>query len=354
MRRGTFVPATMPYGYTKKERPYVVVEQEANVVKKIFSDYLMGIGIAEIAANLNKCNATDSLPTHQRWTPHAVSRILKNEKYAGNSLWQKTYHTKGFPTKQKNNHGEVTQYYLKSTHVPIIASEVFETVQTLLKRRGEEYFPGKEQDSPLNRNIVCGICGTIFRKKRVRGNMYWVCRVHERNKERCEMRPLCEIDIKEAFLRIYHKLQCGKSVLDKMTADLQAAQNGKMLWSADIVELNNQIADITRQDRLLAQLKQQGLVDPDLFISRRDALAEQLRAVKLEKERLLKSEENPTISQTRVLLETLEAAPEFLDTFDEELFREIVDKIIVESNERLRFRLINGLELTENIERTVR
>ena len=127
-----------------------------------------------------------------------------------------------------------------------------------------------------------------------------------------------------------------------------------MLWSADIVELNNQIADITRQDRLLTQLKHQGLVDPDIFISRRDALAEQLRAVNLEKERLLESEENPTIAQTRVLLETLEAAPEFLDTFDEELFREIVDKIIVESNERLRFRLINGLELTEDIERTVR
>ena len=127
-----------------------------------------------------------------------------------------------------------------------------------------------------------------------------------------------------------------------------------MLWSSDIVELNMQIANITRQDRLLAQLKQQGLVDPDFFISRRDALAEQLRAVKLEKERLLESEENPTIFQTRVLLETLEAAPEFLDTFDEELFREIVDKIIVESNERLRFRLISGLELTEDIERTVR
>ena len=354
MRRGTFVPATMPYGYTKKERPYVVVEQEANVVKKIFSDYLMGIGIAEIATNLNKCNTADSLPTHQRWTPHAVSRILKNEKYAGNSLWQKTYHTKGFPTKQKNNHGEVTQYYIKSTHVPIIAPEIFETVQTLLKRRGEEYFPGREQDSPLNRNIVCGICGTIFRKKRVRGNMYWVCRVHERNKERCEMRPLCEIDIKEAFLRIYHKLQCGKSVLDKMTADLQAAQNGKMLWSADIVELNNQIADITRQDRLLTQLKHQGLVDPDIFISRRDALAEQLRAVKLEKERLLESEENQTIRQTQFLLETLESSPDFLDTFDEELFRELVEKIIVESNNRLRFRLINGLELTESIERSVR
>ena len=121
-----------------------------------------------------------------------------------------------------------------------------------------------------------------------------------------------------------------------------------------MVELNNQIADITRQDRLLTQLKYQGLVDPDIFISRRDALAEQLRAAKLEKERLLESEENQTIRQTQILLETLESGPEFLDTFNEELFRELVDKIIVESNERLRFRLINGLELTEPIERTVR
>ena len=41
------------------------------------------------------------------------------------------------------------------------------------------------------------------------------------------------------------------------------------------VELNNQIADITRQDRLLTQLKHQGLVEPDIFISCRDALVEQ-------------------------------------------------------------------------------
>ena len=161
--------------------------------------------------------------------------------------------------------------------------------------------------------------------------------------------------IVKAFLKLYFKLRNpGFSTLVQLTTDLRTARNSKFLWNPDIIELNAKIADITRQDRLLAQLKQQGLVDPDLFISRRDALAEQLRAVKLEKERLLESEDNPTISQTRGLLETLEAAPEFLDTFDEELFREIVDKIIVESNECLRFRLINGLELTEDIERTVR
>ena len=120
------------------------------------------------------------------------------------------------------------------------------------------------------------------------------------------------------------------------------------------MDLNSKIANLTRQDHLLTYLKQQGLVDPDIFISRRDGLAEQLRAFKLEKVRLLEDKENQVIQQTQIMLEVLESGPEFLDFFDKELFRELVDKIIVESNEHLRFRLINGLELTEIIERTIR
>ena len=164
-----------------------------------------------------------------------------------------------------------------------------------------------------------------------------------------------ETEITEAFLRVYFTLKHhGDQVLTRLIQDLQAAKNGKLLWSEDIVELNKQIADIACQERLLAQLKQQGLVDPDIFISRQNELAEQLRAVKLEKERSLEAEEDQTIQQIQELIEALEAGPDFLDAFDGELFRELVDKIIVESNDRLRFRLVNGLELTEPIERTVR
>ena len=182
-----------------------------------------------------------------------------------------------------------------------------------------------------------------------------ICRLHEDSIKSCYLQPIPEETILSATTHIYYKLRnSGFQVLSQLLITLQTARNGKFLWHPDIVELNDQIADITRQDRLLTQLKHQGLVDPDIFISRRDALAEQLRAVKLEKERLLESEENQTIRQTQLLLETLESGPEFLDTFDEELFRELVEKIIVESNERLRFRLINGLELTESIERSVR
>ena len=53
-------------------------------------------------------------------------------------------------------------------------------------------------------------------------------------------------------------------------------------------------------------------------------------------------------------MDVLEDGPDFLDSFDVELFDALVEKIIVDSNERLRFRLKNGLELLEQIERTRR
>ena len=163
------------------------------------------------------------------------------------------------------------------------------------------------------------------------------CRGHEESTELCDLLPIAEEAVVSAVFHLYYKLRHqGVPILTQLLADLQNARKGKLLWSLDIVALNQKIADITRQDRLLAQLKQQGLVGPDIFISRQNELAEQLRAAKLEKERFL------------------EAGPDFLDAFDGELFRELVDKIIVESNDRLRFRLVNSLELTEPIERTMR
>ncbi len=60
------------------------------------------------------------------------------------------------------------------------------------------------------------------------------------------------------------------------------------------------------------------------------------------------------VDRTRDLMDVLEDGPDFLDGFDAELFDALVEKIIVDSNERLRFRLKNGLELPEQIERTRR
>ena len=91
-----------------------------------------------------------------------------------------------------------------------------------------------------------------------------------------------ESEITEAFLRVYFRLKrYGEEILTQLIQALQAAKTGRLLWSEDIISLNKRIADIASQERLLAQLKQQAIVDPDIFISRSNQLAEQRREAKL-------------------------------------------------------------------------
>lgn len=101
-------------------------------------------------------------------------------------------------------------------------------------------------------------------------------------------------------------------------------------------------------------LNRQGAVDSDIFITKNNQLAEQLRKAKQQKEKLYNLEHDQVIDQTQQLLETLLTGPEILDAFDEELFCELIDRITVQSNTQVRFRLKNGLEMTESMERTVR
>ena len=148
---------------------------------------------------------------------------------------------------------------------------------------------------------------------------------------------------------------CFDSAIDaEMLTNLQTIRNRRMLWSPDIVALNKRISDLTSQNQTLAFLKQQGLVDPDIFIAKTNELTKQLRQAKQEKEKLMDAESDMTALQTRDLIDLLKGGPEFLDSFDAELFGELVEKIIIESNDSVRFCLKNGLELRESIERTMR
>ena len=131
-------------------------------------------------------------------------------------------------------------------------------------------------------------------------------------------------------------------------------RNRQMLWGADIIELNKRISDIISQSHKLTVMQKSGNVDPDIFIAKSNRLAEQLRQAKQQKERLQYQEDDGIIEATEQLLEAINAGPAMLESFDEELFCELIDKVIVESNTKIRFRLKNGLELPETIERTVR
>ena len=203
--------------------------------------------------------------------------------------------------------------------------------------------------------VFCGICGNSYRRAVCGQKTYWVCRQHYRDKDRCPSGRIPEEEIYAAFLRVYHKLRLhGGPILKQMLSDLQSVRERRMLWSVDVVELNKRIADISDQDRMLADMNKCGLVDPDIFISQSNEFARQFRAAKQEKERLMADGDDDTVPRTRELMETLETLPEFLPAFDGEIFVDLVAKITAEADGTLRFQLKNGLELTETTERSVR
>ena len=320
----------------------------------IFARYLSGQSTADIAAEITKLG----IPTRDGtpyWQYTTICYILQNERYAGNSLLQKYYATDTLPIKKKRNLGSKDQYYISESHPPIIDQNTFDKAQILFRAKGDKISKRSRDKHIFTHKIVCGNCGTYFGRKVCRATPYWICRKHNQSNHECSMVQIQEAKIMEAFLQLYYNLKHhGEPILTKMTTSLQAIRNRRMLWSLDVIELNKQISDFTSQNQMLATLKQQGLIDPDIFISQSNELTEQLRSVKLKKERLLAVDGDNTIAQTRELMEILDDGPDFLDSFDAELFGELVETIIVESNERIRFRLKNGLELAETIERTVR
>jgi len=178
---------------------------------------------------------------------------------------------------------------------------------------------------------------------------------HDVDGNACDTTQIPETEIYSAFLRLYHKLKTsGTQILMQMVSDFRAVKDRQMLWSIDIIELNKRISDLSDQNRMLADMNKLGLVDSDIFISQSNALNAQLRAAKQEKERLLGSSQDETIPKTLEMLEILDNMPDFLPVFDEDIFGDLIDKVIALSNEEICFHLKNGLQVSEKIERTMR
>ena len=354
MSKGRFSTCKAPYGYRLVKDHLEIQEDEASIIRHIFDRYLAGVSMENIAKEITAlgCPTRDGT---QYWQLTSIQYILQNEKYAGDSLSQKKYTTRSFPRQQKINHGERKQYLVIDSHPAIISREIFQKVQELLTQRSAAIHPRSDVPHAFARKVVCGHCGTLCKRKNCGGSVNWACRRHDKSITACPNTQVPEEQMKNAFLHVYYNLKhYGTSILTQLISDLYAARTGSLLWSENIVEINKQISDIASQERLLAQLKQQGVVDPDIFISRGNQLAERRRELKLQKERILRSEEDHTIQQTQDLLDVLESGPDWLDDFDEQLFSDMVEKIVVVDNETLRFRLLNGLEVTEKIERTRR
>ena len=133
------LPTTFLLGYDKdRYGKLVIVEEEAEVVRYIYSCFLDGQTTREIAESLTESH----IPTVKGkdvWNSGTVRNILRNEKYCGDVLMQKSFTLDCFSHKTVKNRGERPQYRLKNNHPAIIRRDAWEKVQEMLlhpRRKG--------------------------------------------------------------------------------------------------------------------------------------------------------------------------------------------------------------------------
>jgi DNA invertase Pin-like site-specific DNA recombinase len=153
-------------GYRLRDGKLQIVPEEAEIVRRIFSEYLSGKGKLAIAKSLN----ADGIGTINggRWRESVIHKILQNEKYTGDLLLQKTYVADPITKKGRINKGEKRMYQVSDSHEAIISKEMFAEVGREITRRAATH---KNKVSPANPEypftglIHCDICGSKYKRK---------------------------------------------------------------------------------------------------------------------------------------------------------------------------------------------
>jgi len=356
MEKGDYLSPSTPYGYRLEERTLEVIPEQAEVVRRIYAAYLSGQGKDDIARQFN----SEGIPRtggREVWHPSTVSYILTNISYTGNMIWQKSFATNDIPFRQVRNRGEKPRYFVEDCHEPIISTEEFQRVQTLMESRRSRQQHGKSgTENLLAKKIHCGNCGTLFRRKTVNGKTYWTCHRHDRQKDFCGISQIPESELIRAVLRMYHKLKAHTAeILAPVLDQLTELREKELRSNRKINDIDKEIAQLAEQNHVLVRLKSKGYVDSALYLSQTEEITLRLRELRAQRRRIMDATgEDSQQKATEAMLDYLDGSPEVLTELTEELFESLVDSLIVLTETELNIRLHNGLILKETMERMAR
>lgn len=197
-------------GYTCVDDTLAIVPEQAEVVRKIFELYLQGLSLGQIKSYLESQGIKTAMGK-ETWDTKTIHKMLKNEKYKGDTMLQKTV-TEDFMTGKKiKNTGQQNRYYIKDSHPAIVSAEVFDKIQEEMAKRarfvsnedGTLETSGSKYNSKylLGNLLVCVDCGLPYRRRTERGKVVWRCATRiEKRRQACSNSPtLDEVWIQNAL-----------------------------------------------------------------------------------------------------------------------------------------------------------
>lgn len=332
-------------GYTKDEDGHLIIDlAEAEVVKRIYYEYLEGASLAQIGEGLQ----VDGILTaagKAKWRPETLKKILKNEKYIGDALLQKTYTVDFLTKKRVKNNGIVPQYYVENSHEAIIPRVLYMQVQEEMVRRANLHSGANRKKRvysskyALSSIVYCPKCGDIYRRiawnNRGKHSIVWRCvsRV-EYGPGCCDAPTVQESELQDAVMQAINTAYHSRNgVIEQLQQNIDAVLFESEQPADDVdgrleelqkklLELANSKADYTEiADEIdcLRELKQNTLVES----AERDGLRQRID----EMVGFLNEQESE------------------IESYDEVLVRKMVEKVTV-YEEIFVIELKAGVEIT--------
>lgn len=328
-------------GYDKDEEGHLIVNpEEAEVIKRIFREYLEGASCLKIAKGLER----DGIRTSRgnpRWHDSTVRKILENEKYMGDALLQKTYTIDFLNKKRGKNNGNLPQYYIEDDHEPIVSKDIYLKVQEEMARRSSERDhngnrKGFSANHAFSQIVVCEHCGRHFRRIHWnnRGNkvVVWRCKTRMVDKNRCMARTVTEETLQNAFVDALNEM-IGNSdeYLKRLKRNLKTAIDH---------------CDTESEDALAERMRQlqQELIDRTEKRENYDDLAEEILRLREQQEQVTMDENAKAERRNRIqeLTRFINSQPRAIKEFDAALVRKLLEEIKVGEN-FLEFRFKSGV-----------
>lgn len=334
-------------GYDVRNGKLIVNEEGARTVRLIYHKFLdEGKGAHRIAKELRE----EGIKTSSRmkdWSYTVILRILRNEKYCGDLVQQKTYTPDYLTHQKKRNHGEVETVTIRDHHEPIISRKRFEAVQRELERRkpSQSTVGTFANRYALSGKIVCAECGARFvrrQKKRKDGtfNVKWVCAESQKNggnhKDKdgenagCTANSIGDKDIKELLQRVAACAMAGRKDVTVRLIDTVESVVKTVGDNDNTILLRKEIERCEEKKKKLLDMCLNGYIKAQEYKNAYDSLESQINDLekKLIKEKSCvktRGGKEKNIRDIKEYAQSISRGEEWSDAF----YRNIVDKIVV-------------------------
>jgi len=358
--KGVPLTTNIPYGYKKdpdNPKHWVIDEEAAQVVRRIFDMCMEGRGPSQIANQLttdnilnptaykrkqgiNSPNPMSENPCH--WSKNTVVNILERREYTGCIVNFKTYTNSIWDKKQRQN-PEENQAIFENAHEAIIDESVFEKVQIIRQNRHRKTKTGKS--SMFSGMLYCGDCGEKMyyctTKHFEKRQDFFECSVHHKHRDQCKIhfiRAVVLEDLVQTHMNavVSYVARYEQHFRKVMTEKLQLESEEKLrVWKKQLSQNEKRIAELDRLFIKIYEDNAKGTLSDEKFEMMSQRYEEEQSQLKSE---LVTLQENIEVQeqQTENLEKFIQLASKYADgvPLTPYALRELVKKIYVSAADK--------------------